>query len=34
VFVPVSWPDFAEEHLLDAIQEYQKRERRYGASAG
>jgi undecaprenyl diphosphate synthase len=34
VFVPVSWPDFAEEHLLDAIREYHKRERRYGASAG
>jgi undecaprenyl diphosphate synthase len=34
VFVPISWPDFAEEHLLDAIREYHKRERRYGASAG
>ena len=34
VFVPVSWPDFAEEHLHEALREYQKRERRYGASAG
>jgi undecaprenyl diphosphate synthase len=34
VFVPVSWPDFAEEHLQEAVREYQRRERRYGASAG
>jgi undecaprenyl diphosphate synthase len=34
VFVPVSWPDFAEEHLHEALREYHKRERRYGASAG
>jgi len=26
----VLWPDFTEKHLLDAISEYQKRERRYG----
>jgi undecaprenyl diphosphate synthase len=34
VFVPVSWPDFAEEHLQEAVREFQRRERRYGASAG
>lgn len=33
VFAPVSWPEFSEQHLLDAIREYQRRERRYGASA-
>ena len=33
VFVPVSWPDFAEEHLQEAVREFQRRERRYGASA-
>ena len=34
VFVPVSWPDFTEEHLRDALREYPRRDRRYGASAG
>ena len=34
VFVPVSWPEFGEEHLQEALREYQRRERRYGASAG
>jgi undecaprenyl diphosphate synthase len=34
VFVPVSWPDFSEGHLQDAVREYQRRERRYGASPG
>ena len=24
------WPDFTETHLLDAIDDYMKRERRYG----
>ncbi len=33
VFVPVSWPDFSEEHLQEALREFQRRERRYGASA-
>jgi len=28
---PVLWPDFRARHLLEAIAEYQKRERRYGA---
>ena len=34
VFLPFSWPDFGEEHLRDALREYHRRERRYGASAG
>ncbi|MFO1046435.1 MAG: polyprenyl diphosphate synthase [Geminicoccaceae bacterium] len=34
MFVPFSWPDFNEEHLRDAVREYHRRERRYGASAG
>jgi len=27
------WPDFSEKHLLDAIDDYMKRERRYGGHA-
>jgi undecaprenyl diphosphate synthase len=27
---PTYWPDFRKEHLLEAILEYQKRDRRYG----
>ena len=27
---PTLWPDFRGVHLLEAIAEYQKRERRYG----
>lgn len=34
VFLPVYWPDFAEEHLRQAVEEYGRRERRYGASVG
>jgi undecaprenyl diphosphate synthase len=34
VFIPFSWPDFSEEHLREALREYHRRERRYGASAG
>jgi undecaprenyl diphosphate synthase len=30
VVTPVLWPDFRRRHLLEAIIEYQKRERRYG----
>ncbi len=30
VFVPTLWPDFREEAFLDAIEEYQRRERRFG----
>jgi undecaprenyl diphosphate synthase len=31
VFSPVMWPDFDKEALIAAIDEYQRRERRYGA---
>ncbi len=31
VFTDVLWPDFRREHLWDAIREYQRRERRFGA---
>ncbi|WP_416563237.1 polyprenyl diphosphate synthase [Nocardia testacea] len=30
VFSPALWPDFTVDHLLDAIQEYQRRVRRFG----
>ncbi|WP_018660097.1 isoprenyl transferase [Heyndrickxia acidiproducens] len=30
VFTDVLWPDFNEEHFMDAIEEYQKRSRRFG----
>jgi undecaprenyl diphosphate synthase len=30
-FTDVLWPDFRREHLFDAIAEFQKRERRFGA---
>lgn len=30
VFTPVYWPDFNRLHLLDALWEYQSRERRFG----
>ena len=31
-FTPTLWPDFRKEEYLKAIEEYQKRERRYGAT--
>jgi undecaprenyl diphosphate synthase len=31
VFTDILWPDFRREHLFDAIAEYQKRDRRFGA---
>ncbi len=31
-FSDIMWPDFTEEHLLEAINEYRRRERRYGRS--
>src|SRR4029079_3671989 len=31
VFTDVLWPDFRRQDLVDAIVEYQKRERRFGA---
>ena len=30
-FTPVLWPDFNREHLYEAIRDYQKRSRRFGA---
>jgi undecaprenyl diphosphate synthase len=30
-FTPVYWPDFGREHLYEAIRDYQKRDRRFGA---
>jgi undecaprenyl diphosphate synthase len=30
-FTPVYWPDFDREHLYEAIRDYQKRDRRFGA---
>ncbi len=29
-FTPVLWPDFRREHLVAAILDFQKRERRFG----
>jgi undecaprenyl diphosphate synthase len=29
-FTPVLWPDFRREHLFAAVEDYQKRERRFG----
>ena len=31
VFTDVLWPDFRRTHLVDAIAEYQQRERRFGS---
>ena len=33
VFTPVLWPDFTKDHLAQAIQEFSKRERRYGLTS-
>jgi undecaprenyl diphosphate synthase len=30
-FTPVYWPDFGREHLYEAIRDFQKRDRRFGA---
>lgn len=30
LFTPVLWPDFRKEHFLSALDEYSKRDRRYG----
>ena len=32
-FTPVFWPDFDREHLYEAIRDFQKRSRRFGAIA-
>lgn len=34
VFLAVNWPEFDKAHLDEAIAEFQRRERRYGASSG
>lgn len=34
VFLDVLWPDFNKSHLEDAIHEFHRRDRRYGASSG
>ncbi len=34
VFVDTYWPDFTKKNLEDAVHEFQRRERRYGASNG
>ena len=34
VFLDVLWPDFGREHLEQALTEYGRRERRYGACVG
>ena len=34
VFLPVNWPEFDKVHLDQAIAEFERRERRYGASSG
>jgi len=32
-FIDVLWPDFSQEHLLQAIKDYQNRERRFGKTS-
>ena len=34
VFTDVLWPDFRREHLYEAVREYQRRDRRFGAVDG
>jgi undecaprenyl diphosphate synthase len=34
VFLDVLWPDFGAEHMAQALADYARRERRYGARAG
>jgi undecaprenyl diphosphate synthase len=34
VFLDILWPDFNVHHLEDAVQEFNRRDRRYGASSG
>ncbi len=33
IFIDALWPDFSKAHLVDAIGEFNRRERRYGGSA-
>ena len=30
VFTDVLWPDFRREHLVEAVREFQRRDRRFG----
>ena len=32
-FIDVFWPDFNEHHLIEAIKDYQNRERRFGKTS-
>lgn len=32
-FIDVLWPDFSQEHLLQALKDYQNRERRFGKTS-
>ena len=32
-FTDLLWPDFRKEHLIEAIQSYQSRERRFGKTS-
>jgi undecaprenyl diphosphate synthase len=32
VFPGILWPDFTRQHLLEAVLEYQNRERRFGTA--
>ncbi len=32
-FTGTAWPDFREDHLMDAVNDYQSRQRRYGLTA-
>ena len=34
MFVDTLWPDFGKDELADAIREFQRRDRRYGAAVG
>jgi undecaprenyl diphosphate synthase len=34
VFVNTLWPDFRKEHLVEAVREFQARDRRYGNTRG
>lgn len=33
IFTPIYWPDFRREHLVEAVREYQVRDRRFGGLA-
>lgn len=34
IFLDTLWPDFSNQDLQDAVEEYHRRERRYGATSG